>query len=470
MSEDSRKKFFSGAIVDAGMQNDLQLFNSLLARGKSNNVRDRNKSLFLTGVLGIFQGKQKKLQQKLLQNLTEMDNVFKSEQTSRETIYNKENENRNFYDKYKANPSQGIRDYAKFLYNNDEAISQAGVQFANKAFYKGDTQRLVDELWQNTLGKAERDLEQMGTNPLITSRTFQEYDKAYYDTYKAEKRRFKDDPTQSSLLKSVANKIFPSWFDDRKADLQLAVEEGNRVIDTQEQNEKFGSLAAADYLAAQPKFDKEQAIVEVTNRYKDILSMDEYRVLNSRINDKPENQFITEDELVSMVVSTRILNPNNESKLAKEIKDAKLFYEGKYLSDNKINTLPTVGTPEYNAFIEGRNDYVNETVYNTDPDTIKKAKKLMRVISDASINEDIREIAQIQLNQLGMSSVEEALIVDQINYFIDVDNAELIQRDIDNEEANAINDKRNPNYTNKPTYLQYLIQEGKTLLGGLNLK
>ena len=43
MSEDSRKKLFSGALVDAGMQKDLELFNSLLARGKSNNVRDRNK-------------------------------------------------------------------------------------------------------------------------------------------------------------------------------------------------------------------------------------------------------------------------------------------------------------------------------------------------------------------------------------------------------------------------------------------
>ena len=64
MSEDSRKKLFSGALVDAGMQKDLELFNSLLARGKSNNVRDRNKSLFLTGLSAVFQGKQRKLQQK----------------------------------------------------------------------------------------------------------------------------------------------------------------------------------------------------------------------------------------------------------------------------------------------------------------------------------------------------------------------------------------------------------------------
>ena len=182
MSEDSRKKLFIGG---QGMQQDFDVFNSLLARGRGQNVRDRNKALFLTGLTAIFQGKQRKLQQRLLDNLGNLDETFKTEQESRRTIYNKENENRDFYDKYVANPSQGIEDYAKFLYNNDEAISQSAVNYGNKGFYKGETAALVDELWQSKLEEAKRDLEQMGTNPLITSRTFQEYDKVYYDTYKA---------------------------------------------------------------------------------------------------------------------------------------------------------------------------------------------------------------------------------------------------------------------------------------------
>ena len=196
MSEDSRKKLYSGGIINQGMQQDFDVFNSLLARGRGQNVRDRNKALFLTGLLGIFQGKQKKLQQRLLDNLTTLDETFQTEQESRRTIYNKENENRAFYDKYVANPSQGIEDYAKFLYNNDEAISQSAVNYGNKGFYKGETGALVDELWQSKLEQAKRDLEQMGTNPLITSRTFQEYDKVYYDTYKAEK---KDDLKMTQL-------------------------------------------------------------------------------------------------------------------------------------------------------------------------------------------------------------------------------------------------------------------------------
>ena len=86
MSEDSRKKLFSGG---QGMQQDFDVFNSLLARGRGQNVRDRNKALFLTGLTAVFQGKQRKLQQKLLDNLANLDETFKTEQESRRTIYNK---------------------------------------------------------------------------------------------------------------------------------------------------------------------------------------------------------------------------------------------------------------------------------------------------------------------------------------------------------------------------------------------
>jgi len=464
MSEDSRKKYFSGALVDLDMENDFNVFTSLLARGNTRNVKDRNQGLFAAGLLSFFKGKQRKLQQKLLDNLANIDETFQTEQESRKTIYEKENENRAFYNKFVENPKQGIQDYAKFLYNNDEAISQAGVSFANKAFYKGDTGRLVDELWQNTLEKAERDLKQMGTNPLITSRTFQEYDKVYYDTYKAEKRKFKDDPTQSSLLQATANKLFPSWFDDRKADLQLAVEEGQSAINTQEENERFGSLAAADYLAAQPKFDKEQAITTVAERYQDILSMDEFRVLNTRINDKPENQFFTEDELVSMVVSTRVLNPNNEGPLAKQIKEAKLFFEEKYLVENKTGKLPEIGTTEYNDFIEASNEYVYETVFNTDPAVVTQANKLMDIIGDENISPAIRKIAKIELNKLETGDVEQAFLVDQVNYFVDPDNEFLIKQDIDNEIGLAAKEGRDPRYKDKQTYFQHLQQQAKMLL------
>jgi len=462
MSEDSRKKFFSGAIVDLGMQKDFEIF-SLLAKNKGGKS-DKAKAYFYTGLYGVFKGKQRKLQQRLLDNLTNLDETFQTEQDSRRTIYNKENENRNFYDKYKANPSQGIQDYAKFLYNNDEAISQSAVNYGNKGFYKGETGALVDTLWQSKLKEAERDLEQMGKNPLITSRTFQEYDKVYYDTYKAEKRQFKDDPTQSSLLKSAANKVFPSWFDDRKADLQLAVEEGNRVIDTQEQNEKFGSLAAADYLAAQPKFDKKQAVKQVTDAYGDMLSYGELEIVTRRINSKPENQVFTDDELISLTVSTRILNPNNQSPLRKKIEEAKEFHKEKYLSDNKVTSLPPRGTDDYAIYKESQNDYVNLNVFSTEAKVVKDAKNLLAIINNESIDKGIRRIAQAQYNNLGIDKTQSALIVDVIRDYMDSENDTTIQELI-NDEKDALKKNSNyiPKYLTDIEFLQYNIKRALEL-------
>ena len=462
MSEDSRKKLFIGG---QGMQQDFDVFNSLLARGRGQNVRDRNKALFLTGLTAVFQGKQRKLQQRLLDNLANLDETFQTEQESRRTIYNKENENRNFYDKYKANPSQGIEDYAKFLYNNDEAISQAGVQFANKAFYKGDTQELVDELWSSLRKRAKSELDQMGTNPLITSRTFQEYDKAYYDTYKAEKRQLKDDPTQSSLLKAAANKIFPSWFDDRKADLQLAVEEGNRVIDTQEQNEKFGSLAAADYLAGQQTFDKEQAKNEISARYSDILDVDELGIVMKNIDNRVENKMFSEDEIISLAVSTRILNPNNESKLASEIRGAKEFFESKYLFENKINQLPEVGTDEYTDYIERQNDYVYDTVFSQEPTDIKEMKKYLDILNDPYASKEAKKIARIWVRNNKSSDILKTFIADRALYFIDPANKETIKKRINNEVDNAKEANREPNFTDPVTFLAWEELQARILLG-----
>jgi len=462
MSEDSRKKLFIGG---QGMQQDFDVFNSLLARGRGQNVRDRNKALFLTGLTAVFQGKQRKLQQKLLDNLANLDETFQTEQESRRTIYNKENENRAFYDKYKANPSQGIEDYAKFLYNNDEAISQAGVQFANKAFYKGDTQELVDDLWSSLRKKSKSELEQMGTNPLITSRTFQEYDKVYYDTYKAEKRQFKDDPTQSSLLKSVANKVFPSWFDDRKADLQLAVEEGNRVIDTQEQNEKFGSLAAADYLAGQQKFDKKQAKNEISDRYGDILNVDELGIVMKNIDNRVENKMFSEDELISLAVSTRILNPNNEEKLAAEIRQAKEFFESKYLFQNKLNQLPKVGTSEYTEFIERQKDYVYDNVFSQEPTNVKEMKKYLAILDDPNADEETKKIARVWVKSKGRSDVLTTFIADRALYFINPANKQTIEKRIKNEVDNAKVENREPNFTDPVSLLAYEEYQARILLG-----
>jgi hypothetical protein len=397
MSEDSRKKFFSGAIVDAGMQNDLQLFNSLLARGKSNNVRDRNKSLFLTGVLGIFQGKQKKLQQKLLQNLTEMDNVFKSEQTSRETIYNKENENRNFYDKYLKNPEQGIVDYAEMIYNNDEAIKQSNVTFKNKGELTDPNAKfLAEQLWEESKKQAKIELEAMKDNPLITSRTFQEYDKPYYDAYKSEYAQVQNDPTQSSLLASTANKIFPSWFDDRKAKLQSAVDKANFVVEMQEEEELFNP-AVASYLAAQPKLDKSQALEFINTNYEDKVSPEILNQMEQSITKIKGEEGITSDEILGIALSKVNLNRNNKDEFTKKIETAqRLFDERWKRSPTTGGVIPQEGDDLFAAYKEESKQFTNLMVLEPD-EKIRKVGLIVMKLNSPSTDPKLIPVLERQL-------------------------------------------------------------------------
>lgn len=450
MSEDSRKKFFSGAIVDAGMQNDLQLFNSLLARGKSNNVRDRNKSLFLTGVLGIFQGKQRKLQQKLLQNLTEMDNVFKSEQTSRETIYNKENENRNFYDKYLKNPEQGIVDYAEMIYNNDEAIKQSNVTFKNKGELTDPNAKfLADQLWEESKKQAKIELEAMKDNPLITARTFQEYDKPYYDAYKAEYAQVQNDPTQSSLLASTANKIFPSWFDDRKAKLQSAVDKANFVVEIQEEEELFNP-AVASYLAAQPKLDKSQALEFINTNYEDKVSPEILNQMEQSITKMKGEEGITSDEILGIALSKVNLNRNNKDEFTKKIETAqRLFDERWKRSSTTGGVIPQEGDDLFAAYKEESEQFTNLMVLEPD-EKIRKVGLIVMKLNSPSTDPKLIPILERQLVSYTPDQMLESTLQSAALYLRNPVNESDIEATINNEKQ-----QDNPRFKDKPSFEEF---------------
>ena len=195
-----------------------------------------------------------------------------------------------------------------------------------------------------------------------------------------------------------------------------------------------------------------------------MLSYGELEIVTRRINSKPENQVFTDDELISLTVSTRILNPNNQSPVRKKIEEAKEFHKEKYLSDNNLTSLPARGTDEYATYKESQNDYVNLNVFSTDPQVVKDAKSLLAIINDESINKEIRNIAQAQYNNLGIDKTQSALIVDVIRDYMDSENDETI-KDLINNEERALKENANyvPKYLNDVEYLQYNIKRALEL-------
>ena len=450
MSEDSRKKLFSGAVVDAGMQNDLQVFNSLLARGKSNDVRERNKQLGLAGLLAFFRGKQEKLQKKLLNNLTEMKNVFDDEQLSRKTIYDKENENRNFYQTYLKNPEKAINDYAEMLYNNDEAIRQSNVTFKNKSELTDPNAKfLAEELWQESKKQAKIELEAMKDNPLITSRTFQEYDKAYYDAYKAEYARLENDPTQSSLLAATANKIFPSWFDERKARLQTAADKANFVVEMQEEDELFNP-AVASYLAAQPKLDKTQALEFINTNYEDKVSPEILNQMEQSITNMKGEEGITSDEILGIALSKVNLNRNNKDEFTKKIETSqRLFDERWKRSPTTGGVIPQEGDELYPAYKEESEQFTNLMVLEPD-EKIRKVGLIVMKLNSPSTDPKLIPILERQLVSYTPDQMLESTLQTASLYLRNPVNESDIEATI-----NAEKDKDNPRFTDKTSFEEF---------------
>ena len=450
MSEDSRKKFFSGAVVDASMQKDFNVFNSLLARGRSSNVRERNQGYLAAGLLAIFQGKQRKLQQRLLNNLKDLDKTFQTEQDSRKTIYDKETENRDYFDNYLKNPEQGIVDYAEMIYNNDEAIKQSNVTFKNKGELTDPNAKfLADQLWEESKKQAKIELEAMKGNPLITSRTFQEYDKVYYDAYKAEYARVQNDPTQSSLLASAANTVFPSWFDNRKAKLQSAVDKTNFVVEMQEEEELFNP-AVASYLAAQPKLDKTQALEFINTNYEDKVSPEILNQMEQSITNMKGEEGITSDEILGIALSKVNLNRNNKDEFTKKIETSqRLFDERWKRSPTTGGVIPQEGDELYPAYKEESEQFTNLMVLEPD-EKIRKVGLIVMKLNSPSTDPKLIPILERQLVSYTPDQMLESTLQSATLYLRNPVNESDIQATINFEK-----DQDNQRFTDKPSFEEF---------------
>jgi len=447
MSEDSRKKYFSGAIVDLDMQNDFNVFSSLLARGNTRNVKDRNQGLIAAGLLSFFKGRQRKLQQNLLKNLTNLDEGFKQDQTSRLTRYEKQNENRNFYEKYLENPEQGILDYAEMLYNNDEAIKQSNVTFKNKGELVDPNARfLAEQLWEESKKQAKVDLEDMKNDRLITSRTFQEYDKPYYDAYKAEYAQFQNDPTQSSLLASAANSIFPSWFDERKARLQSAVDKANSVIEMGREDDLV-SPAVSNYLASQPQLDKIQALEFINNNYADEVAPEILNQMEESINNMKEDKTITRDEILGIALSKVSLNRNNRTELQKAIElKTQIFNEQWKRSANTGGVIPQQGDEFFKDYKKELDEYLLFSVFEAD-DKVRKIGLLTSKINSVTTNDATRKIYIKQLREENKDTILTAMQARAANYLGNPLNDFEIDAAINTEK-----DKDEPRFIDRASY------------------
>ena len=207
-----------------------QLASSLLGQQKSSKKRDFVYSL----IGGFLQNKQRKLKEGVSSSLEalnlEYDAVFKGN----ESRYRKADTDRALYESYQKNKDKFLTKKAIELFNADPSVLASGKNYSMISTLDLDSAKRAKELYDSYMEEAKIYYEELGETPEITALTFQDYNEAFVNEYKAKYNALKDDPAKQSLLASWADKLFPNSFDRKRAELSLAItnaEEKTKIIE-----------------------------------------------------------------------------------------------------------------------------------------------------------------------------------------------------------------------------------------------
>ncbi len=439
-----------------------QVAGSLLAKKNKLKTRERNEALALSAILNLITAQQNKLANRVVENVTMLDTDYNRDKLSRETLYEKANANRALYENYLKNPEQAVTKKAIDLYNNNSGILGSGVTFADKSKLTGSTKVLADKLWSQSQDRARLELESYKDNPLYTSETFQAYNQAYYDAYKAELLKYKNDPTKKSVIVAAANKVFPSWFDSTIGDLQANVDLQRAKVTTQENLENNSKQILSEYVASIPKMNKEESVEFIEEEYTNILSAGELRNLITSVKSKNEDRVFTKNDIISIALSNQILNNQNLSQVQKEIQNETERYNLSYLqnlqkSGEENPTIPIKGNANYNSYIKGLNDRLDRNVYNVNPIT-QQLDDIQELIDSG--DPTMIKIGNAMLANLQKDEVVKGVSLNLTRTLLGTPEARTeLDSNIQTEIADATENNRDPLYTNRNEYISYFLSE-----------
>ena len=434
-----------------------QVAGSLLAKKNKLKTRERNEALALSAILNLITAQQNKLTNRVVENVTMLDTDYNRDKLSRETLYEKANANRALYENYLKNPEQAVTKKAIDLYNNNSGILGSGVTFADKSKLTGSTKVLADKLWSQSQDRARLELESYKDNPLYTSETFQAYNQAYYDAYKAELLKYKNDPTKKSVIVAAANKVFPSWFDSTIGDLQANVDLQRAKVTTQENLENNSKQILSEYVASIPKMTKDESVEFIEEEYTNILSAGELRNLITSVKSKNEDRVFTKNDIISIALSNQILNNQNLSQVQKEIQNETERYNMSYLqkSGEDNPTIPIKGDADYDSYTEGLNNRLDKNVYNVNPIT-QKLDNIQELIDSG--DPDKMKIGNTMLANLQKDDVVQGVVLNLTRTNLGTPEARAeLENNIETEIALATEEGRDPLYSNTNEYISYFL-------------
>tara|TARA_R100000697_G_scaffold19438_3_gene26558 strand:+ start:4778 stop:6445 length:1668 start_codon:yes stop_codon:yes gene_type:complete len=231
-----------------------QVATSLLGQGKKAKRRD-----FVYSLLGGFlKGQQRRLKQGLndaYNNLQmEYDSIFRNNQAK----YELSKDDRADYQSYLKDPEEFKRLKAIELFNSDPSVLASGKNYTQINQLDPDSRKYALELYNKYQDEAEKDIQKLGKAPEVSMATYEMYNKAAMDSYKAKYAALSNDPAKQNLLNAAFAKIFPNMFAAERGQYEVAVENA-------EANKKAQDRMSLNYVKPLEQQEQEDNQASVDN-------------------------------------------------------------------------------------------------------------------------------------------------------------------------------------------------------------
>ena len=230
------------------------LKDSKFGQGKKAKRRD-----FVYSLLGGFlKGQQRRLKQGLndaYNNLQmEYDSIFRNNQAK----YELSKDDRADYQSYLKDPEEFKRLKAIELFNSDPSVLASGKNYTQINQLDPDSRKYALELYNKYQDEAEKDIQKLGKAPEVSMATYEMYNKAAMDSYKAKYAALSNDPAKQNLLNAAFAKIFPNMFAAERGQYEVAVENA-------EANKKAQDRMSLNYVKPLEQQEQEDNQASVDN-------------------------------------------------------------------------------------------------------------------------------------------------------------------------------------------------------------
>ena len=193
---------------------------SLLSQGKKS-----KRQQFVAGLLGGFlKGQQRKLKKDLNESYNNLKLEYDTIFTNNKNKYQLASQDRADYQNYLRNPEEYKRLKGIELFNADPSILASGKNFSDIGSLDPDSKAKAQNLYNKYQEEAEKEIKNLALSPEISMATYEQYNKAAMDSYKAKYAALSNDPAKQNLLNAAFAKLFPNMFAQERMEYEVAID------------------------------------------------------------------------------------------------------------------------------------------------------------------------------------------------------------------------------------------------------